>query len=430
MLVSFHFFLQKEHNISNENRKKLSVGEKYTVASGIGKYLLGGEPEKTFLILFQNNMEIRPGGGFIGSFGILKVRGGAISNLQIHDTGYFDERIPNTILAPYPIEETLRLKYLKMRDSNFSPDFPTNAKAAEEFYYLGKGEEKFDGVVAITTNVLTSFLAVTGPVTLEGFPGTYADENAVLALEYQVEQAFDEQGIAKRERKSVMNILAKEIMKRVGELSLREKLKLLDVVLADLATKDIQLNFKDGRMQKISAAAQWTGQLDTDWKQDYLMTVDANLGAWKSDYSVKREMDYTIDLSQGVPKAKLRITYNHTATQKDYMTKDYLTYLRVYVPEGFLLVSASDSLDPKFGSESVRSGGSRNYFGTIIHVPISSTKTVEFNYILPKNSTTDYALKIQKQAGINREPVQIHFIGKAGEKKEYAGFLENDFVWE
>ena len=32
--------------------------------------------EKTFLILFQNNLELRPGGGFIGSFGILKVRHG------------------------------------------------------------------------------------------------------------------------------------------------------------------------------------------------------------------------------------------------------------------------------------------------------------------------------------------------------------------
>lgn len=430
LLVSFFFFLQSGDNRPSENKKELSLGEKSAVISGVVEYILGGEKEKTFLILFQNNMEIRPGGGFIGSFGVLKVSHGAISDLQIFDTGYFDEGIPNTILAPYPIEETLRLKYLKMRDSNFSPDFPTNAKAAEDFYYLGKGEEKFDGVVAITTNVLTSFLEVTGPVTLEGYPGVYADENAVLALEYQVEQAFDEQGIPKRERKSVMNILAKEIIHKAKNLSLGEKLKLLDVVLNDLQKKDIQLSFKDERMQEIIADSAWDGRMDGDWKKDYLATVDANLGAWKSDYYVKRDLDYTLDLSGEIPQAKLRVTYNHTASQRDYMTKDYLSYLRVYVPEGAELLNAADFSSPQFGKEPLLGGGSRNYFGAIIQFPINSTKTVEFKYRLPKNIAEDYALKIQKQAGINSEPVKIHFIGKNGEKKEYAGVLESDFIWK
>jgi hypothetical protein len=430
LLVSFYFFLGVGDKDPRENGNAMSIGEKYSVISGVAQYLLGAEKEKTFLILFQNNMEIRPGGGFIGSFGILKIKSASSFDLEIHDTGYFDERIPDTILAPYPMEETLRVKYLKMRDSNFSPDFPTNAKAAENFYYLGQGQEKFDGVVAITTNVLTSFLKVTGPVTLEGYPGTYGDENAVLALEYQVEKAFDEQGIPREQRKSVMNTLAREIMNRVRNLSLGDKLKLFDVILDDLKKKDIQLNFKDGQMQKIVDDSGWNGKMDTDWSQDYLMTVDANLGAWKSDYSVRRQMEYFIDLSGETPKAKLKITYNHTASQKDYMTKDYLSYLRVYVPEGAWLANSKDFSDPQFGNDVLAGGGKRNYFGAIIKVPMNSAKTVEFDYDLPNSIADRYGLKIQKQSGINDEPIQIHFVGKQGEKKDYIGTLESDFVWE
>ncbi len=428
MLVSFYFFLQPGKEASKNGT--LSIGEKYTVISGVVEYLLGGENEKTFLILFQNNMEIRPGGGFIGSFGILKIKNGTISDLQIHDTGNFDGRIPDTIPTPYPMEETLRVKYLKLRDSNFSPDFPTNAKAAENFYYLGQGEEKFDGVVAITTNVLTSFLKVTGPVTLEGYPGTYADENAVLALEYQVEKAFDEQGIARGERKSVMNILAKEIMNRVKNLGWQEKLQLFDVVLDDLQKKDIQLAFKDEKMQKIIADSFWDGKMDGHWQQDYLMAVDANLGAWKSDYSVKREMEYTLDLSGEKPLAKLKITYNHTAAQRDYMTKDYLSYLRVYVPEGAWLLNAKDFSNPQFGKDVLADGSSRNYFGAIIKVPMNSTRTVEFSYNLPKNIAENYALKIQKQAGINDEPVAVTIIDTKGQKKSEQFVLNSDFIWD
>jgi hypothetical protein len=431
LLVSFYFILQSaSQNASLKKENKLSIGEKYSIISGVVEYLLSGEKEKTFLILFQNNMEIRPGGGFIGSFAVLKINKGTISNLQVHDTGYFDERIPDVIQAPYPMEENLRVKYLKLRDSNFSPDFPTNAKMAEDFYYLGKGEEKFDGVVAITTNVLTSFLKVTGPVKLEGYPGTYADENAVLALEYQVEKAFDEQGIERRERKSIMNILAKEIIEKSKNLGFQEKLLLFDVILDDLRKKDIQLSFKDPKMQKIVDEAGWSGKMDADWKGDYVMAVDANLGAWKSDYYVKRDLEYFIDLSKEVPSAKLRINHHHTALQKDYMTKDYFSYLRIYLPEGAWLLNKEDFSDIRFGKEKLIDGKERNYFGTIVRFPINSKKTVEFDYILSKKIADNYILKIQKQAGINEEPVKIYFTGQNGEKKEYSGILDSELVLE
>jgi len=113
-------------------------------------------------VLFQNNFELRPGGGFIGSFGILKVKGGKVTKFEVHDTGNFDGRIPDTVAPPYPMKETLNIPSWKLRDSNWEPDFETNAKQAIEFYKMGQGEENFDGVVAITANVLTSFLSGRG----------------------------------------------------------------------------------------------------------------------------------------------------------------------------------------------------------------------------------------------------------------------------
>ena len=89
---------------------------------------------KTFLILFQNNMELRPGGGFIGSFGILKVKDGHAESLQVHDVINFDGRIPDTVPAPYPMKETLGVKSLKFRDSNYHPDFALNAKSTPNFF--------------------------------------------------------------------------------------------------------------------------------------------------------------------------------------------------------------------------------------------------------------------------------------------------------
>ncbi len=382
--------------------------------------------EKTFLLLFQNNLELRPGGGFIGSFGILKVRDGHITHFMVHDTGNFDGRIPDTIEPPYPMKETLKIPSWKLRDSNYSPDFSENAKWAEDFYHMGQGQEQFDGVVGITANVLSSFLRVTGPVELEGFPGTYGADNAVLDLEYQVEQGYLKQDIDFGERKSVMGILGLEILARVKELSLSKKYGLFRVVLDDLHRKDIQLLFRDEALQAAVVAAGWDGRLDSDWKDDYLLLVDANLNSWKSDYYVKRSYRYTVDLSRDVPEATLSVTYKHTATAKDWLTKDYQTFLRVYTPKGSFLSGVENAAkEPVFGEFA-----NKKYFGTLIHVPLGTEKTVTFRYTLPQEiRRTWYDMKMEKQPGLNDVPVVMTVIQTDGTKTEKEFVLNRNTVW-
>lgn len=397
---------------------------KYKNVINIASYLLKDGNEKTFLVLFQNNMELRPGGGYIGTFGILKTKNGRITNIQTHDLSNFDARVPNIEEAPYPMKETLRIKYWKLRDSNYSPDFTENAKKAEYFYKLGEGKEELDGIIAITANVLTTALEITGPIQIEGYPGTYDYENAIIALEYQVEKGYTEQGIEKGERKSIMNDLVKEIVDRVSDFSISQKLKLFKIVVEDLDKKDIQLYFKDKELQKVIEKANWGGIMDKNWNKDYLMVVDANLGAFKSDYYIKRSIDYSVDLSGDTPKATLKITYNHTARQKDWMTRDYLTYVRIYVPDGSWLQSHPGLENPRFGEEF-----GKKYFGFIIETPIGTSRTVEFQYDLPKELKDEfYDLKIQKQSGVSDVPVKVKIKDANGAEKSYETALNSDII--
>lgn len=382
--------------------------------------------EKTFLILFQNNLELRPGGGFIGSFGILKVRDGEVTHFAVHDTGNFDGRIPDTVPPPYPMQETLRIKSWKFRDSNYSPDFAENVRWAETFYAMGGGTEQFDGVAAITTNVLSSVLKVTGPVAIPGYPGTYGADNAVLDLEYQVEQGYRKQNIDFGERKSFMGLLGNEIIAKVKELSLKKKYELFRVILDDFHRKDIQLSFEDERLQAVVVQAGWSGRMDESWSDDYLFVVDANLGAWKSDYYVKRRYAYTVDLTKPAPEARLEVTYRHTGEEKSWLAKEYQSFLRVYAPKGsFLKNVANQATDPVYGEFL-----NKKYFGVLVHVPLASEKTVVFEYTLPTTLEKDwYDLKIEKQPGVNDTPVQLKIIKQDGSVEERDIVLNRDTVW-
>lgn len=383
----------------------------------------GGET-KTFMLLFQNNLELRPGGGFIGSFGVLKVRDGEVLEFATHDTGNFDGRIPDTVTPPYPMAELLHIKSWKLRDSNYSPDFPTNAQEAMRFYELGGGQEHFDGVIGVTAQVLSSLLSVTGPVAVEGFPGTYGADNAILDLEYQVEKGYAEQNIEKGERKSVLKLLGDVVLAKVKTLPLSEKYELFTVLLADLHRKDIQVYFNDEDLQDIVIAAGWDGSVDTAWKNDSFMLVDANLGALKSDYHMERRIEYLIDLSAAAPKATLKMTYKHRGTARDWYTKDYVSYLRAYIPEGSYVTRVENGDKPVYGSEL-----GRKYVGVIVGVPLASEKTVTFEYTLPASIASDwYDLKVMKQPGMKDTPVSITVIGQDGTIKTLNETLDRDFT--
>lgn len=366
---------------------------------------------RTYLILFQNNMELRPGGGFIGSFGVLKIKDGQLVDLQVHDVVNTDFRVEHSILAPYPMEETLGVDTWSFRDSNFSPHFPENVDNALRFYKIFGGTEEFDGVIGITTHVLESILRVTGPVAVPGFPDTYDAENGVYNLERQVEIAFVEQGIERGARKSVMKDLAFIILEKAKALPLTQKYELFKILLDDLHSKDIQVSFKDPSLQATVDRAGWAGKMDNTWQKDYFQVVDSNMNSFKSDHFINRSYRYDLDATVSPAKAKLTVSYEHTAKEKDWLVKDYQTYLRIYLPKDAFVTSVSESKDePRYGEYL-----GKKWVGMLETVPLGTKKSVSIEYTLPAERVADYDLLIERQAGIKEDTkVELHLKGKNG----------------
>jgi len=403
-----------------EKQQKDEIQSIFQIAAMIAEK----EGIQTFLVLFQNNLELRPGGGFIGAFGIIKIENGRVIEVDVHDTNIFDERISTGIQPPYPMQETLKIKNWEMRDSNWSPDFPTNAKKATDLYKLQGGEEIFDGVIAISTELLNTFIASTGPIQIEGFPGEYTSENAITKLEYQVERGYKEQGIEKGKRKYIMKDLAKEILTKAQNLSLGDKKDLLLNIEDHLNRKDVMFNFFDPAIQEKIVKINWDGEVEIDYKKDYLMMVDANLGAYKTDRKMKRSFRYQVDFTQSQPLAKLQITYTNTAEERDWMTSDYQSYLRVYTPEETWLANSDSSFPVKFETEY-----NKQYFGTLVQIPIGETRTFTFEYRLPENfSSKDYNLMIQKQSGVPEIQGQIEILDENGNLEKRDVTITRDWM--
>ncbi|MCL4387187.1 DUF4012 domain-containing protein [Patescibacteria group bacterium] len=94
----------------------------------VSPFLLGVDSERTYLVLFQNDKELRPTGGFITAYSIAKVRKGKFEPVLSDDIYNLDNKYKPSIEAPQPIIDYIKGPYLlsdnlRLRDMNWSPDF-------------------------------------------------------------------------------------------------------------------------------------------------------------------------------------------------------------------------------------------------------------------------------------------------------------------
>jgi len=379
---------------------------------------------KTFLILLQNNMELRPGGGFLGQYAILKIKNGEVISTFVEDANLLDQRIRAKIPAPYPFKRMMRIKKWKFRDSNFSPDFPTNAEKAEYFYGLARGKKDFDGVIAVNADVLNHILELTGPIQIPGYSTTFTSRDASIKLEDIVEKRYlANPELDSRNRKVILKKMASVIIEKLS--SLKNISRLAKFAQEELRDKNIMLYFKDSNLQDLVQSVHWDGSVAQNWGKDYIMLVDANMGALKSDYYIRRSIDYEVDFTQEKPIATIKYLYKHTAPYGNWRTSDYHSYLRLYVPKGSNLIERKmvsyPLIDEDFG---------KTYFGFIVHVLINRETEALIKYELPDYITPDnYQLLIQKQSGINSIPVTIRLKTADGEITQQ-GELKKDLKFE
>ena len=366
--------------------------------------IAGFNGERTYLLLFQNNLELRPSGGYIGTFGIIKVKNENPTVFEIHDTNIFDGFGKIKTEPPKPIYDYLKIDNWQMRDGNWSPDFKTSAEQVEYFYHLQGGQENFDGIIAINATILPDLLELTGPVYLQEFDREFKSEDVLYQLEYEVEKAYVDRNIEEGERKKIFKALVNEILEQAmqGNLSFKNELK--NLILKELDEKNVILSLKDTETQKTISKFGWDGEVNQSYKNDYLMIVEANLASKKSNFFIERDVEYSINLNGEEPKVNLKIKYSHQNEEKDWFNDDYKFYLRIYTPFGSWLKGVNGvSSEIEFTNEL-----NKTVFGSWIEIPAGQEKIIEFEYILPTSlSQTEYKILVQKQSGIDSFPFKL-----------------------
>lgn len=339
------------------------------------KEVLGLSRDKRYLLVFQNNAEMRASGGFLGSYALVDIRDGKIRNLEVPGGGSYDTEggMKVNVVAPEPLWLVNPLWHFW--DANWWPDWPTTAQNLMWFYEKSGGPS-VDGVISVTPTVMERLLEITGPIDLTAEYGLTIDKDnfwetvqkiteqknlakthpeAIIGLpatstivksDLPLEQGLDNNS-ENKPKKIIGDLLAKIIEVLPQKLNKENLVKIITVFEENMSEKQILFYFKDPTLQAEVASRNWAGIVrPTD--KDYIMVVNTNIAGQKSDRLMSEKIDLASEArADGSLINTVTITRTHNGLKNEALTGvRNVDWLRVYVPYGSELISATGFVVP------------------------------------------------------------------------------------
>ncbi len=384
--------------------------------------MIGTSGEKRYLLMFQNNTELRPTGGFPGSYALITFKDGTLKNIAFDDIYNIDGQIAEKIIPPIPLQHITPT--WGMRDANWFADFPTSAKKIEEMY-VKDGGQKVDGVIAMTPDLLLNILKITGPIPMPEYGLTLSADNFMEQVQAEIEY-----GENRAQPKTILKDLLPKFMLQLATLDKDKWTQIADTAFKEIEHKNIIAYFNDPKLEKFTTGHAISGKVGT-LQGDYLQVVLTNVKGSKTDALTDTSFSLQTKLSDSAVTHTLDITRVHNGGDKEhnFYNKVNPDYVRVYAPKGASFIGITgqsitdykplvDYRNPEFKKDSeladientiknplpgidVFQEGDNTVFGFWLVVKPHNSQTVTLSYSVPTTfvSGNEYTLSWQKQAG-------------------------------
>ncbi|MFW5885131.1 MAG: DUF4012 domain-containing protein [Patescibacteria group bacterium] len=395
------------------------------------KDMLGYNGPRKYLFLFQNNQEMRATGGFIGSYGVLKIHEGHVKDLFIEGIYDPDGQLDVNVVPPKPIQKISAA--WSTHDANWFPDFPASADKISWFYEK-TGGPTIDGIITLTPEVIKNLLEVTGPIDMPEYETSISAENFMEKIQYEVEFDYDKR--ENKPKKIIADMTPKLMEKVFNQKSLKNTSQVMKVFLGALNEKHILIHSQNEEIQKRVSELGWSGEI-LGTPKDYLMVVNSNINGFKTDGVIDQDIKHQAEIQpDGTIVDTVTVTRRHNGGNTGYEFWDEVNanYMRVYVPKGSELIKASghtretvpDPIDYEklnFKKDSLvekqeNSTEIDKETGTRIHKEKNKTVFGNWTYVSPGEETkVTYQYKLPFKINLNKNEEETDFYSLLAQKQ-------------
>ncbi|MBT3704255.1 DUF4012 domain-containing protein [Candidatus Peregrinibacteria bacterium] len=382
--------------------------------------LLGDVTPHRYLVILQNNAETRPTGGFIGSYGLVTIDKGVITELKVEDV--YD--LSNDPHAEDPPSDEIYDFFLccRFRNVNYSPDFFYTGKMAA-WMLEQEGGPEVDTVIGLNQSSLKDFLEVSGPIQVGDLPDQITAENYIPILTYVIEAKI----WGKEDPKHILKMMVPEFKKQIFKTE--NVSKIMGILYRAAQQKQVIAYSKDSVIESFFDTLGISGKFkQLGEKEDFLAVIHTSDAGNKTEHFIEEAITHVTNIEKdGTLIDELTVARTHTFGKEhqaawnnvwDSFGFDYrhvpgyvvdimgratnIVKTRIYVPEGAILLESTgiSKEDVNIGYDSEVD---RTYFDVRISTPPQNTSSVTLKYKLPFKldfSPVDtYSFSAHKQPG-------------------------------
>lgn len=405
-----------------------------------------GEPEmRRYLVLFQNDKELRATGGFLTAYAQFRLDKGKMILEKSSDIYDLDNALKKKFPAPREITTFHKNVYsLYIRDSNLSPDYKASMEQFLTMYETAAGAEKIDGIIAVDTHVLVEVLKILGPETIGGrvFSADIDKRCDCPRAVYELEDYSTRPvNYVRTERKDIIGTLLQQLMQKALGVSPSQYWgKLFQMLLTEVSEKHVLAYLMEPAAQKAAESFNMAGRIMTAtetatllaYKEgngwDYVHVNNSNMAGAKSNMFVSEKVTKDVTVNGDTVTTKLTVDYKNPYKGSDCglesgglcLNAPLRNWIRVYAPTGSKLVESKGIISPTDGKskpmDTYPALGKTVFEGFLIVNPLGTAR-IELTYTSPVKSTDGkYHLLIQKQPGTDGQEWLIRLGGKDRKK--------------
>lgn len=387
-----------------EKQQKLVIWQR---ALPIVQSLAAKTSPQRYLLVFQNQQELRPTGGFIQAVALITLDRGRLIDAQTYSSYQIDDLLPGLVAPPDEIGRYLNEKNWYFRDANWDPYLPASATRINWFASKALNTQ-FDGTIFLTNEGLALLLDSLNPIELPAFNEVITADNLNERLEFHSTVQLDN----KNSGSDYSALLLKEFFNQIQAIELSKLPQFGNKLLAAIQESEMQFYSTDQSIQSTLSTLTWTGELfspscpsqftTADCQVDTIAQVEANVGVNKANAYLRRQISHQIEITPDKVNHTRTITFENTARTASWPKGPYQAYMRFYLPNN------AQFREVRWGQQKLDGDQIRLYrehdrliLGVPISLDVGKSNQLTLSFSTPHKiaAQSAYLLFDQKQSG-------------------------------
>jgi hypothetical protein len=403
-------------------------------------WLLWHNNERRYLVLFQNNDEIRATWWFIWSLAIINIKNWKITEFKKDDVYAYEWEInkvyKNKSKAPEGINKVTNTFWL--RDANYFIDFESSSRSIN--FFLKKIWKDVDWIIYINQNTILDFLNLTWPIKMNNLDEEINEDNFSLLISTLVEAQSFKVWTLWTPKKILFDFTNIYIEKLIND---KDYFAYLDIILKNIKSRDIVLYSFNPEENNLLWKLWLNGKINYNDTLDYSYPVYSSIWWNKSDRYIELKYEKNIEFNYDCSiDTNLEIHRTHFFSKfeeekvstlldkypiKDKTRKDILniqwkwvnkSYIRVVLPKDIEVFPDRWQHVEKYKNNTVVS------FYSDTRVLESTSYNIK--YRLKNSKCENYSFKFYKQPWIRKYSLKIN----DWKIKKTFNSLKTDFIYK